>query len=603
MVLADILSSLRLSGGVIIDGRLSGDFCLNAQFTPEECAPFFPMPETLIGYHYVRSGHALAHASGEPTVELKAGDIVILPRNDPHVLESRRGLRPASPSEISWTTDDGVHHIACGTDGPATRIWCGFLGTSKQIAHPILDALPALLRLETRNREKEWLDSSLRFLAEDQPQPHVVARLAEVFLAQAIQDYVEQLPADSTGWLAGLRDPAVAKALSIIHTRYSDELDVETLAREAGVSRSILCERFGKLIGEPPMRYCARWRMRVAANLLRDGKDNTANIAYSVGFNSEAAFNRAFKREYGEPPASWRRSRQREDEKKIRASNRGPLPPQTVQYCTAVDGARLAYSIVGDGPVLVKAANWLNHLEFEWDSPVWRHWIAALARDHSLLRYDGRGNGLSDWEVEDLSFEAMVSDLQAVVEDAGVDRFDLLGISQGCAVGIAYAVRHPGRVRRMVLYGGYALGWAKRSDKAEVVRREAMITLTEMGWGQDNPAYRQMFTSFYCPGATGPERSWFNELQRISTSPRGAERLQRCLSEIDVRKLLDKVNVPTLVLHGREDAVVPFDAGRGMAEKIPGARFVALDSANHLPLESEPAWPVLIEEIRAFLSK
>ena len=305
-VLTDILGSLRLTGGVIIDAKLTGEFCLNSQFTPEECAPFFPAPETLIGYHYIRSGSAILQVDGQEPAMLNAGDIAILPRNHPHRIARRPGLRPAEASEVGWITDKGVHRISTGTDGPATEMWCGFLGTAKSSSHPILEALPPVLTLQTRNRG-EWLDSSLRYLAEEQPSPDVVARLAELFLTQAIRDYVDQLPAGAKGWVRGLADPAVSRALAIIHARFAEELTIEGLAREAGVSRTVLGERFAELLGEPPMRYCGRWRMRMAANMLRDGRHNTANVAYAVGFNSEAAFNRAFKREFGSPPARYRR--------------------------------------------------------------------------------------------------------------------------------------------------------------------------------------------------------------------------------------------------------------------------------------------------------
>jgi len=281
----------------------------------------------------------------------------------------------------------------------------------------------------------------------------------------------------------------------------------------------------------------------------------------------------------------------------------GPLPhQQQVEFCTAPDGTGLAYSQVGEGPPLVKTANWLNHLEFEWESPIWRHWIEQLSQERTLLRYDERGNGLSDWKVENLSFEAFVEDLETVIDAAGFRRFDLLGISQGCAVSIAYAVKYPERVRRLVLVGGYAVGWATRNDPMERAMREAMITLTGTGWGQNNPAFRQMFTSLYFPNATEEQANWFNELQRISTSPEGAQRLQRVLSEIDVRHLLRKVQVPTLVLHCRNDSVIPFEAGRLLARYIPGAKFVALESENHLVLKEEPAWPVLVAQIRQFLA-
>ena len=274
---------------------------------------------------------------------------------------------------------------------------------------------------------------------------------------------------------------------------------------------------------------------------------------------------------------------------------------QEIRFCTAEDGVRIAYSKVGQGPPLVKTANWLNHLEFDWESPVWRHVFDALGRDHLLVRYDARGNGLSDWDAEDLSFDAFVKDLETVVETMGLERFALLGISQGCAVSIAYAVRHPERVTHLVLYGGYALGWRARANPEEIARREAMLTLVKQGWGQDNPAFRQVFTSLFLPDGTPEQMQWFNDLQRVSTSPENATRLQRILSDIDVEQLLPQVAVPTMVLHSRNDAVVPFEAGRGLAASIPGARLVALDSRNHLILEHEPAWPKFLAEVREFL--
>jgi len=306
-VLDDILGSLRLRGGVVIDGEFTGDYCVRAQFTPNHCGPWFPMPGTLIAYHYIRSGRTIAQVDGLDPVAVDAGSIIILPRNDPHLLTSRLGVPPADVSEITWVTAEGVHRLSSGTPGDKTEVWCGFLGTGLDTRHPLMDALPPMLTLNAAHHDAQWLDSSLRFLSQANPSPEMVARLSELFLAQAIRDYVEQLPERSGGWLRGLADPAVSRALSIIHKRYAEDLDVEMLAREAGVSRSVLGERFASLIGESPMRYCARWRMRMASNMLREGKQSSASVAYAVGFTSEAAFNRAFKRETGVPPATWRK--------------------------------------------------------------------------------------------------------------------------------------------------------------------------------------------------------------------------------------------------------------------------------------------------------
>jgi pimeloyl-ACP methyl ester carboxylesterase/AraC-like DNA-binding protein len=600
-ILDEILSSLRLSGGVVIDGEFSGDYCVLAQFTPDHFAPFFPLPDKLISYHYVRSGRMLVEVEGMPPTVVEAGGIAILPRNTPHMLSSRTGLHPAKASEVSWVTADGVHRVKTGTDGTKTEVWCGFLGTAKSSVHPLIEALPPLLTLNASGGEAQWLDSSMRFLAEEQPSPEIVARQAELFLAQAIREYVENLPPGSDGWLKGLADPAVSKALSIIHKRYAEDLDVESLAREAGVSRSVLGERFAELIGEPPMRYCARWRMRIAQHLLRETQENSASIAYAVGFTSEAAFNRAFKREVGEPPASWRRRVEEEEQALAQTTEAEPLPPQQVRFCNARDGTRLAYSITGTGPPIVKTANWLNHIEHDWDSPLWRHWIKELTQGRSLVRYDERGNGLSDWSTPELSLDAFVDDLASVVDTLELETFDLLAISQGAAVAITYAVGNPERVRKLVICNGYAQGWAVRADPAEIARREAMLTLTEIGWGSDNPAYRQLFTNHYVPGASPKQMGWFNEMQRLSASPENAVKLQRTLSKFDVAELLPQLRTPTLIFHSREDQAVPFAQGEVLAGAIPGAAFVPLESRNHILLESEPAWRMFSDVTREFL--
>jgi class 3 adenylate cyclase/pimeloyl-ACP methyl ester carboxylesterase len=274
---------------------------------------------------------------------------------------------------------------------------------------------------------------------------------------------------------------------------------------------------------------------------------------------------------------------------------------QEIRFCTTHDGVRIAYATVGQGPPLVKAANWLNHLEFDWQSPVWRHLLEELAKDHLLIRYDERGNGLSDWNVDDISFDAFVRDLEAVVDAVGLERFALLGISQGCAVSIAYTVRHPERVTRLVLHGGYTKGWAKRESHEDIKKREALSTLIRHGWGEENPAFRQVFTSRYLPDSTTEQSQWFNELARISTSPENAVKIYSAMGEIDVRPLVSRVNVPTLVLHSQHEAVVAFEEGREVAASIPGARLVSLESQNHLILEQEPAWPRFLAEVRGFL--
>jgi len=275
---------------------------------------------------------------------------------------------------------------------------------------------------------------------------------------------------------------------------------------------------------------------------------------------------------------------------------------QEIHFCQTGDGVQLAYARTGQGHPLVKTGHWMTHIEFDFESPIWRHLYQELSREHAFFRYDARGNGLSDREVLDITFERFVDDLEAVVDAAGINRFALLGISQGCAVSIAYASRHPERVSHLILLGGFAVGWKKRArTEAERASGDAMLTLMRLGWGTENPAYRQMFTSQFIPDANKEQADWFNELQRISTSPDAAARIFLANSEVDVSSLLSEVKVPTLVMHARHDARVPFELGRRMAAGIPGARFVPLESRNHIMLEGEPALSRFLDELRSFL--
>ena len=293
----------------------------------------------------------------------------------------------------------------------------------------------------------------------------------------------------------------------------------------------------------------------------------------------------------------------RESPAAMRAAREYPAAArQHIRFHTAHDGARIAYATSGRGRPFVKAANWLSHLEFDWNSPVWSPMLNELGRSHTLVRYDERGCGLSDWDVDELSFEAWVRDLETVVDAAGIDRFPLLGISQGASIAIAYAVRHPERVSHLVIHGGYARGRLMRGATPEQREEaEAMNKLAELGWGQENPAFRQFFTTQFIPGGSPAQHHWFNELERVSTSPANAGRFMRVFNEIDVVAMLPRVSCPTLVLHSTRDARVPFDEGKLIASLVPGARFVPLESANHLLLETEPAWKRWVEELRTFL--
>jgi len=279
-----------------------------------------------------------------------------------------------------------------------------------------------------------------------------------------------------------------------------------------------------------------------------------------------------------------------------------PKVRQEIRYCTTSDGVRLAYASIGSGTPLVKASNWLTHLDFEWNSPIWRHWLAALSSHHRVIRYDERGNGMSQRDVPDVSFDTWVRDLEAVVDAAGLERFSLLGISRGGSIAIAYTVKHPERVSHLVLYGAFAAGLNHVGTPQEQEARRALTNLARLGWGLKNPALYKMFTCQFLPEATPEHEQWFDELQRVSTSPENAASLMELDDEIDVRSLLPQVRVPTLVMHCDRDQVVPAKHGQLLAGEIPGARYVSLPSTNHLILETEPAWPIFLEELGLFLN-
>jgi DNA-binding SARP family transcriptional activator/pimeloyl-ACP methyl ester carboxylesterase len=283
--------------------------------------------------------------------------------------------------------------------------------------------------------------------------------------------------------------------------------------------------------------------------------------------------------------------------------SRTPLD-QHIHFCMAPDGVRLAYAVVGQGPVLVKAANWLSHLEYDWNSPVWRHWLVGLAENHTLVRYDERGCGLSDWNVKEFSLDAWVLDLETVVDAIGLERFPLLGISQGTAIAVAYAVRHPEKVSHLILYGGYLRGRLQRNltpEQREEV--ELMHHLIKVGWGQEHSAFRQVFSMLFLPEGTPEQLHAFNELQRITTSPEIAARIVDGFQHIDVLDVARQVSQPTLVLHARDELRIPFEEGRLTAATIPNARLITLESKNHILLEKEPAWQRFLEEVNTFLSE
>jgi pimeloyl-ACP methyl ester carboxylesterase/DNA-binding CsgD family transcriptional regulator len=274
---------------------------------------------------------------------------------------------------------------------------------------------------------------------------------------------------------------------------------------------------------------------------------------------------------------------------------------QRIRFLRTDDGVKLAWAEAGSGPLLIKASNWMTHLEYEWESPVWRHWLRFFTDHFRYVRYDERGCGLTDWHAANLSSERWTDDLESVVEAANPQGpFALLGISQGAAACIEYTVRHPERVSRMVLYGGYARGYNVRSNADAVREYRVVIDAVRVGWGKENPAFRQLFTSRFVPEGTPEQLAWFNELCRRTTSADVAAEILEMRAKVNVVHLLDQVRVPTLVIHAREDNLAPFSEGRFLASRIPDAQFVELDSKNHILLEDEPAWPKFQEAVLEF---
>jgi pimeloyl-ACP methyl ester carboxylesterase len=270
---------------------------------------------------------------------------------------------------------------------------------------------------------------------------------------------------------------------------------------------------------------------------------------------------------------------------------------QDVRFCTAADGVRLAYGIHGSGPPLVRVATWLTDLGRDWDSPVWRHWLDRLGDGHAVVRYDERGCGLSDARVGEPSVDTWVADLETVVDAAGVDRFALLGMSQGAAIAVAYAARHPDRVSDLILYGGYARG---RRHRGQAQEEDALLAAIEAGWTAPHPAFRRTFSMLFLPSGTPEQMTWFEDLLRETTSADNAVRLFSARGGIDVTDLAPQVKARTLVMHAREDHVVPVEEASLLASLIPGARLSLLDSENHILLADEPAWADFSAELDTF---
>jgi pimeloyl-ACP methyl ester carboxylesterase/DNA-binding SARP family transcriptional activator len=406
----------------------------------------------------------------------------------------------------------------------------------------------------------------------------ILESLAGMFRGPFLADLDASGSAELDSWLAGLREETRRLHADILYT-----LD-DRYAAEPERALPYLRE----LVQLDPFAEAA-WA-RLVQRLGALGRRQEAEAQYAAAAKALA--------EVGGPTRLLDRARQTETAPQRPAATR-PEIRQEIRFCRAKDGVRIAYALAGGGPPLVKTANWMNHLEFDWESPLFDHFLRGLADGRRLLRYDARGNGLSDWDVGEVGFDAWYADFEAVVDASGFERFPVLGISQGAASAIAYAARHPERVSHLILLGAFAAG---RRDPEGVAQRQAMSTLIRTGWADENPAFRQLFASLFIPGATRELADAFNELQQRTTTAECAARYYEAAGQLDVREFLPQVKAPTLVMHARGDAVVPIEAGRLLAAGIPNARFVALPGQNHILLEDEPGTARFFEELTAFIA-
>ncbi len=451
----------------------------------------------------------------------------------------------------------------------------------------------------------------------------VERRLAAI-LAADVAGYSRMMAQDEAGTLSALktqRSELIEPTISKHHGRLVKLMGDGILVEFSSVVEAALCATdIQRAIALHPMEK--RMQLRIGLHLgdiIIDGEDiygDGVNIAARLEGIAEPGgiciSRQAFDQIEGKLPLTWRSlgSQTLKNIPKLVDVYAAELAGATestqgafkVEYCRAPDGVRLAYATVGNGPPLVKTANWMNHVQYDWESPTFRHLFLDLACDFTLLRYDARGNGMSDWDVDELSLDAWVVDLETVVNAAGLGRFPLFAMSQGCAISVAFAVRHPERVSHLILYGGFARGaYIRAKNELELQKAKALASLIRTGWGDDSPAYRQPFSSLFMPGATHEQLEQFAERQRVTTSPECAYRYFETTRSLDVTDLLPKVRAPTLVMHARGDQVQPFEGGRELAAGIPGARFVALQGQNHMPLPQDPATERILEEIRLFL--
>ena len=313
--LSEVLRSVRLTGGLFLDARFSAPWCVTSQVGPEDCQPFMLTPVQLIAYHFIIDGSLRVEIEGEPSIEINAGEIVLLPRNDPHTLSSTSGLRPVNAAELIQPSEEGgLLRISHGGGGTATHLVCGFLGT-EEVYNPLLATLPRILKLDVRQgTSRDWIEASIRFAADELTQGRfatssVMSRLSELLFGEAVRQYSSTLNEQDSGWLMGLKDQQIGRALALMHHDLSEPCSAEFLAKEVAMSRSAFTDRFTALVGMPPIRYQTRWRLQSARVQLRETRKSVAQVAHSVGYESEEAFSRAFKKENGVSPAHWREQR------------------------------------------------------------------------------------------------------------------------------------------------------------------------------------------------------------------------------------------------------------------------------------------------------
>nr|WP_218583835.1 AraC family transcriptional regulator [Pseudomonas akapageensis] len=310
---SDVLRVIRLSGGVFLEAEFTAPWCVNGRISADACKPFLMAPRHIIASHFVVAGNMQVRIDDSPAIDVRAGELVLFPRNDAHTFGSDLSIAPMSASDVIQPPEVGsIARVKYGGGGATTQLLCGFLGSETPFS-PLLSSLPSVLKLDVRaTASGAWIESSFRFAVSEIAAGRVgsttvIAKLSELLFVEAVSQYVASLPAERRGWLAGLRDPQIGRALALLHARPTEGWTAEALALEVGMSRSAFAERFTALVGQPPMQYLTLWRMHVAAQHLREGRGNVAQIGYAIGYESEAAFSRAFKRQFGTSPGTWRR--------------------------------------------------------------------------------------------------------------------------------------------------------------------------------------------------------------------------------------------------------------------------------------------------------